>query len=97
MPKKRRNNGRDKHGRGHTRTVVCAHCGCVAARGRVVARGAERARRRRRRCKPSKDKAIKRFVVRNIVDSGAMNDLKIACAYECACRARGRTRCVWPL
>ena len=33
-------------------------------------------------CKPPKDKAIKRFIVRNIVDSGAMNDLKAACAYD---------------
>mmetsp|Transcript_19519 Transcript_19519/g.26377 ORF Transcript_19519/g.26377 Transcript_19519/m.26377 type:complete len:143 (-) Transcript_19519:69-497(-) len=33
-------------------------------------------------CKPAKDKAIKRFIVRNIVDSGAMNDLKASCAYD---------------
>mmetsp|Transcript_21814 Transcript_21814/g.53996 ORF Transcript_21814/g.53996 Transcript_21814/m.53996 type:complete len:108 (-) Transcript_21814:66-389(-) len=34
------------------------------------------------RCKPPKDKAIKRYSVRNLVDSGAMNDLKAACAIE---------------
>ena len=60
MPKKRRNNGRSKKGRGHTRLVDCAHCGC----------------------KPNKDKAIKRYIVRNMVDAGALNDLKAACAYE---------------
>jgi ribosomal protein S26 len=31
------------------------------------------------------DKAIKRFSVRNIVEAGAMNDLKLACFYEGAC------------
>ena len=60
MPKKRRNNGRNRHGRGKTRQVDCNHCGC----------------------KPAKDKAISRFQVRNLVDSGALNDLKAACAYE---------------
>lgn len=60
MPKKRRNGGRSRHGRGKTRQVDCAHCNC----------------------KPAKDKAIKRFIVRNIVDSGALNDIKAACAYE---------------
>jgi small subunit ribosomal protein S26e len=33
-------------------------------------------------CKPAKDKAVHRFSIRNIVDSGAMNDLRAACAYE---------------
>lgn len=28
------------------------------------------------------DKAIKRYIVRNIVDSGAMNDIRAAAAYE---------------
>mmetsp|Transcript_60093 Transcript_60093/g.113312 ORF Transcript_60093/g.113312 Transcript_60093/m.113312 type:complete len:129 (+) Transcript_60093:29-415(+) len=60
MTKKRRNGGRSRHGRGHTRMVDCAHCSC----------------------KPAKDKAVKRYQVRNMVDSGAMNDLKIACAYD---------------
>lgn len=34
---------------------------------------------------PLQDKAIKRFSVRNLVDSGAMNDLKAACAIDGAC------------
>jgi small subunit ribosomal protein S26e len=60
MVKKRRNNGRNRHGRGHTRLVDCSHC----------------------MCKPPKDKAIGRFMVRNMVDAGALNDLKLASAFE---------------
>jgi len=60
MPKKRRNGGRNRHGRGITRLVDCSHC----------------------MCKPAKDKAIGRFKVGNIVDTGALNDLKAACVYE---------------
>ena len=62
MPKKRRNGGRNRHGRGITRLVDCSHC----------------------MCKPAKDKAIGRFAVRNMVDSGALNDLKAACVYSSA-------------
>ena len=60
MPKKRRNAGRSKHGRGSVRNVNCINCGrCVA-----------------------KDKAIKRFSVRNIVDQSSQRDLKDASVYE---------------
>ncbi len=31
---------------------------------------------------PLQDKAIKRFSVRNMVEAGAMNDLKLACFYD---------------
>ena len=60
MPKKRRNNGRNRHGRGKTHLVDCSHC----------------------MCKPPKDKAIGRFMVRNMVDAGGLNDLKAASAFE---------------
>ena len=32
-----------------------------------------------------KDKAVKRFIVRNIVESAAIRDLQESCVYECAC------------
>jgi len=119
MSKKRRNNGRSKHGRGHVRPLlqprVCSRARSlyapvvVKSMGRAVRRQAFTSQQaccasgvagevcrghagpaptavaalqvKRVRCEASgvlvaKDKAIKRFIVRNIVDASAIRDIQ---------------------
>ena len=60
MPKKRRNNGRNKKHKGHSDAVHCENC-C-----RLV----------------PKDKAVKRFLIKNMVDGSSKRDIEEMSVYN---------------
>ena len=98
VSKKRRNNGRSKPAgaRGHVRAYPPARAGGrgKAGLGRVSI-AALRLQVKRVFCESSgalvpKDKAVKRFIVRNIVESAAIRDLQESCVFDGA-RPRRQT------
>ena len=95
MPKKRRNSGRNKppRSRGHVR----AQGGIQPYMPRAHATHPQV---KRVFCESSgalvpKDKAVKRFIVRNIVESAAIRDLQESCVFDCA-RPAGAPLCAPP-
>ena len=60
MPKKRRNQGRNKNNRGFVKTIVCTNCGRLCP----------------------KDKAVKRFTIKDIVDASSKKDLEEQRAFD---------------
>ena len=60
MPKKRRNNGRNKNHKGHSDPIHCDNC--------------------ERLC--PKDKAIKRFLIKNMVDGSSKRDIEDMSVYK---------------
>jgi ribosomal protein S26 len=98
MPKKRRNNGRNKPAgaRGHVRWRRVARFFTAAA----LTLAGVAAQVKRVFCESSgalvpKDKAVKRFIVRNIVESAAIRDLQESCVFDCACPGGGSPRWRW--
>ena len=60
MPKKRRNNGKNRKNRGRVKPVVCVNC------SRFV----------------PKDKCIKKFVIRDLIDASSKEDIENVSAYR---------------
>ena len=60
MPKKRRNNGRNKNHKGHSDPIHCENCFRLCP----------------------KDKAIKRFLIKNMVDGSSKRDIEDMSVYK---------------
>ena len=60
MPKKRRNNGRNKNHKGHSDPIHCGNCFRLCP----------------------KDKAIKRFLIKNMVDGSSKRDIEEVSVYN---------------
>ena len=95
---KRRNGGRNKHGRGHVKFIRCSNCGKCCPKVffyfiiiiislsffhlQICARHFNFQQLTFCARSVKQDKAIKRFLVRNIVEQAAVRDVQEACVYE---------------
>ncbi|GER49586.1 40S ribosomal protein S26, partial [Striga asiatica] len=78
---KRRNGGRNKHGRGHVNFIRCSNCGKCCPK-MVFGSLNDLLEIYDVRFELLNDKAIKRFLVRNIVEQAAVRDIQDACAFD---------------
>jgi small subunit ribosomal protein S26e len=80
MTVKRRNHGRNKHGRGYVKPIRCSNCGRMTPK--VAPPCVLTWTHSEFRCCFEQDKAVKRFLIRNIVETAAHRDLGDASAYD---------------
>ena len=90
MTFKRRNGGRNKHGRGHVKYIRCTNCskvtfqgknfpltkfenGNLETRGKHLYQDSLIVKNLIQAC--PKDKAVRKFVIRNIVEAAAVRDI----------------------
>lgn len=82
MPSKRRNNGRSKKNRGHTRAISCTNCARLVPKVLLMTLNYHNLYIKKL-IYFFKDKAIKRFTVRDMVDASSKRDIKESIAFDC--------------